>query len=332
MAPGSMTTPADQTSFENLPWHQATINYVMGLTEQNLLPNALAITAAQGWGHTELLESIARQLIILGSSDSSKPGPAIEDWAHPDFRWVEPDGASISVDQIRMINNFAVQTPQIAPRKVVALCDAHLMNSNAANALLKTLEEPPPNTHIILATPYWGKITPTIRSRCQRLQINQDQQAALKWLAEQHSVVDSQAYKLAGNAPLSAYHAFTSAQERGRSQTGTDQTDDIGRWLLNVAQAPVADSVDDIMQDAPVEFLSRWYRRLILAMHDCPLRDINAQDTPAITPTSSENSPELHNFVEALIATRRQIETSPSANTKLLLEALLVQWRRYLKS
>ena len=60
--------------------------------------------------------------------------------------------ALIKIDQVRALNAFAVQTPQIAKRKVAAVFDAHLLNVNAANTLLKTLEEPPQNTHILLCT------------------------------------------------------------------------------------------------------------------------------------------------------------------------------------
>ena len=63
---------------------------------------------------------------------------------------IAPEGAEIKIDRIRALNAFAVQTPQIASRKVVAVLDAHLMNINASNTLLKTLEEPPSNTHILL--------------------------------------------------------------------------------------------------------------------------------------------------------------------------------------
>ena len=82
------------------------------------------------------------------------------------------DGAVIKIDAIRKLTQFAVQTPQISGRKVACIVDAHLMNNNSANALLKVLEEPPKNTLFILVSNNKQSILPTILSRCQIYDFN----------------------------------------------------------------------------------------------------------------------------------------------------------------
>ncbi len=84
---------------------------------------------------------------------------------HPDLVMVVPDGKQIKIDQIREVSEYARLKPT-GRRKVILIDDAQTMNPQAQNALLKTLEEPPPDTTFILITSDGGKLLPTIRSRC----------------------------------------------------------------------------------------------------------------------------------------------------------------------
>lgn len=91
--------------------------------------------------------------------------------AHPDLRWLQPEDGVIKVDAIREIVEFLVQTPQAAGRKIAVIEDADRMNVNAANALLKSLEEPPPESFIALSTSAPEQLLPTVRSRCQQIHV-----------------------------------------------------------------------------------------------------------------------------------------------------------------
>ncbi|NPB07020.1 MAG: AAA family ATPase [Aquificae bacterium] len=83
---------------------------------------------------------------------------------HPDLAVVVPSGSYVKIDQIRGIKEFVSRRP-VTGRKVVIIDDAHAMTRQAANALLKTLEEPPPDTHFILTAPSKSALLPTIVSR-----------------------------------------------------------------------------------------------------------------------------------------------------------------------
>lgn len=88
---------------------------------------------------------------------------------HPDVDIVSPEGAVITIDQIREVNSEVVRRPFEASVRVFILLDAHTMMEAAANALLKTLEEPPRHAHFILVTDSPQKLPQTVVSRCQRV-------------------------------------------------------------------------------------------------------------------------------------------------------------------
>ena len=96
--------------------------------------------------------------------------------SHPDFRWLErlekPTGGlarNISVDQVRSLGDLLAVTPSMSPWRAIVIDSADDLEASAANALLKMLEEPPANTLFFLVSHAPGRLLPTIRSRCRRL-------------------------------------------------------------------------------------------------------------------------------------------------------------------
>jgi len=105
---------------------------------------------------------------------------AVESRTHADMSWLEPESKSrvIKIDEIREANHFLHQTSFEGGWKVAAFVDAHRLNTDASNAFLKTLEEPPPNCLILLITDSPQSLLPTIVSRCQTLSLAADGEAA----------------------------------------------------------------------------------------------------------------------------------------------------------
>lgn len=91
---------------------------------------------------------------------------------HPDLHLLEPDGSFIKIDQIRSLQRELAFRPFEAQKKVCIIEGAEMMNPAAANAFLKTLEEPPGEALLILLTTHREGILPTILSRCQILQFS----------------------------------------------------------------------------------------------------------------------------------------------------------------
>ncbi|HXX53365.1 MAG TPA: AAA family ATPase [Thermodesulfovibrionales bacterium] len=93
----------------------------------------------------------------------------IDSLAHPDLLVIAPEKGEIRVDEIRRVGGALSLKPYEGRRKIVIIDDAHAMNQSAANAFLKTLEEPPEESLLVLVTPHPDKLPETIRSRCSQI-------------------------------------------------------------------------------------------------------------------------------------------------------------------
>ncbi len=137
--------------------------------------------------------------------------------SHPDIRRFAPEKKSrvIKVDQVRALSGFAVESPQVARRKVIIVDRADLLNISAGNALLKTLEEPSGDVMLLLLQETGRPVLPTLRSRCQQLVIpTPAPEVADQWLsarlAQRHADLGiaaeqrHQALRLARHAPMRA--------------------------------------------------------------------------------------------------------------------------------
>jgi DNA polymerase-3 subunit delta' len=118
---------------------------------------------------------------------------------HPDFFLVQPQGMSLKVEQVRELLKEASMRPFEAPRRVMVLDQAELMSLEAANALLKVLEEPNAALVFVLVTTRIAKILPTIASRCQALRFAPLPDKVLsQLLVEQLGLDPKAAHNLAG--------------------------------------------------------------------------------------------------------------------------------------
>jgi len=99
---------------------------------------------------------------------------------HPDFSLLGIESGTIGVDEVRVITGFLSHTSQLGGAQVVVVQSAEKMTENAANAILKTLEEPSDNSYLLLLTDSRNKLLPTIRSRCQFLAIPKQSRESLQ--------------------------------------------------------------------------------------------------------------------------------------------------------
>jgi DNA polymerase III subunit delta' len=105
---------------------------------------------------------------------------------HPDLYVLEPLGEMIRIDDVRALHHDLHMRPFEAERRVYIVLDAHRMNEDAADALLKDLEEPPPYATVVLVASELGPLPPTILSRCQLVPFRRLSERAVRgWIAEQ---------------------------------------------------------------------------------------------------------------------------------------------------
>ncbi len=116
---------------------------------------------------------------------------------HPDIYEVFADGASIKTKQIEELHEFIISKPFLADKKIILIHDADKMTIASQNKLLKTLEEPPLNTILILITSNVSILLPTIRSRCQMLsfhRLSKDEISTILIKKYNISMAEAQAY------------------------------------------------------------------------------------------------------------------------------------------
>ena len=168
------------TNFDQLIGQEAMVRTLTNAIDAGRLPHAWMLTGVRGIGKTTTARIIARALNCTGAD--GKGGPtiqpcgvcdscrAIADDRHVDV--LEMDAASrTSVDDIRDIIDGVRYGPVSARYKIYILDEVHMLSKNAFNALLKTLEEPPPHTKFIFATTEIRKVPVTVLSRCQRFDL-----------------------------------------------------------------------------------------------------------------------------------------------------------------
>jgi DNA polymerase-3 subunit delta' len=299
-----------------LPWHEPARRLVEETIAAGRLPHALLVRGAEGWGELVFAAWLARRLLGMENTDVAREAAenvaALRSLAHPDLRWIGPDGAVIKVDEVRRLREFSVGTRQSAPCKVAVIEQAELLNVNAANALLKTLEEPPPGTHLILTTCQPGRLLPTIVSRCQAVVLRADASLARDWLVERWDpgVVDERLVEY-GFAPLAVDQALA------------EQEAPLLPLLETLARRQgFAPEMQALLALNPERLLGRWYRCCVAL----------AGSEPPAGWTAAVSAGALADFVDELVSVRRQILSSNSANTRLLLERLASRWRRVVPS
>lgn len=153
-----------------LPEHQALVDNLIDLHEKGRLPHALLLTSDSGVGLSEVSQILAERLLKAKSHATEvETIERLSAGTHGDFRWVKvAEGkASIGVEQVRTACEFIAKTAGYGSLKVLAIEDSDKLTTAAANALLKTLEEPQGATLIILMTRRPWLLPATIRSRCQ---------------------------------------------------------------------------------------------------------------------------------------------------------------------
>ena len=287
----------------NLPWHEAEKASLSAAIEAGRLPHALLVSAYPGWGAAALGEWLALKVLVV-------PGaPEARRLAHPDFRWLAPEKGVIPVDAIRRLRDFSVGAPQMAPAKAVVIEDADRMNVNAANALLKTLEEPAANTYLILTSQRAGTLPPTIRSRCQKVAIARDAQAATTWLT------DAKARRLLDDYDGAPLLALTGAEEGERPMA--EMLSELSRG----GPERTAALVEEMLALDPARLSARWARCLVNAM---------GGTTPdlgrAATQWRAAANRRTFAFIDELQWFHLQVVVSTSANVRLLLERLCHRW------
>jgi len=248
---------------------------------------------------------------------------------HPDLILVEPDGAAIKIDQIRKLKHQLTFPPLEARLRVVILEDVHTMRREAANSLLKTLEEPAPDNLIILTADLAGGLLPTILSRCQIIPfgpLNHETMARI--LLQEDGMEESLAFALAAVAEGSPGKAKLLWQEDLLSLRQEvveklllgqhDQAETIAH-VFHLSEKGVAlkENISEL-----ITLLRLWYRDLILVATGGPEDSIANRDLDLYLPAAAQqwSLNQLHEKLHRLDFAEKQLLRNCSRS--LVLETL----------
>ena len=199
------------------PWQLEQRDRLIDQRAGGKLPHALLLSGPAFLGKRDFAVALGHLFLCTSPEDAAPCGECagcrlVNAGTHPDFRIIEPeDSRQILIDQIRDLIDWVSQTSQRGGLKVVIIHPAEKMNINAANALLKCLEEPSNQTLLMLVSDLPGRLLPTIRSRCQAVNFTMPRrESALAWLREHQpgSADPELLLGIASGAPLAVQRRY----------------------------------------------------------------------------------------------------------------------------
>lgn len=329
-----------------LPWHVAALERL--LAERSRLPHALLVHGPSGTGKAEFARALAAGVLC----EAPRAGLACAACAschwfsqgnHPDFREIVPEATAdeegeaadaetakadkarslvIKIDQVRAIADFISLSTHRSGFRVLVLRPAESMQPAAANAILKTLEEPPPATIIVLVSDRPAKLLPTIRSRCRQLALPMPpRNVALAWLREQDTASPEKVLALAGGAPLLARDLAAPEEEELRRRLFAELSRPGGADPLQFAAA-----IDRGAVERTIHWLQTWVHDLARVKLGGGPRH-HGDLAPALQAKAGAAGLDALFALDRELAAARRLAAHP-LNPRLVVEHLLMAYNR----
>ena len=345
-------------ALKDLPWHAAAWAAIAPLWTRGA--HALLLHGMAGIGKKHLALDVAAGLLCERPGPLGQPCRQCASchWFasgnHPDARVVVPDALAelrpassdgevdaedaaevesagertrrrreIVLDQVRGLNDFMAISTHRGGRRVAVIAPAEDLRIEAANRLLKLLEEPPPASVFVLATDALDAVLPTIRSRCVLVRVAAPSpEVAARWLKDQGVTDAGQALAFHGGAPLAAYAAH--AGEPPAAQQTLYPLLELGPRLTPGAIAAAIGK--DVEWADALDVLLRWSLDLQLVARQLTVRYHPSRKSALMALGSRCSMPALVEWSRGLLQAQRTA-THP-LNARMAIEAALLEYRR----
>lgn len=319
---------------EILPWHEQAWSALMARHAQGTLPHALLVNGPPGLGKRVFAEALAGALLCeRPGQDGRACGRCgacqlLDAGTHPDQMMLAPeeDSKVIKIGQVRRLIADLGLTSQRGGFRVAIVVPADRLNTEAANAMLKTLEEPGAQTLLILVTAQPALLPATIRSRCQKVTFGRPQaRLARPWLAGQVPGQDVDLLlALAGGAPLTAQALAEDAALERRQALAEDLA-----GIVEGTRDPLAVAAawhKERLQEC-IDWLSSWVMDMIrLKFTPQPPGLANRDLCPRLQPLAQRV--DLRGLFGHLDRLRRAARLAHTpVNGQAVLEEVLIPWR-----
>jgi DNA polymerase-3 subunit delta' len=325
-------------------WHRPELERL--LADRSRMPHALLVSGRAGIGKTEFARALGAGVLCESQRGGLACGACVScHWLsqgnHPDYREIVPEAAEedtdaeeagakaekaksvvIKIDQIRAVADFISLSTHRSGFRVLLLHPAEALQPAAANALLKTLEEPPPHTLIVLVSDQPARLLATIRSRCRRIALAAPpEREALQWLRGEGVAAPETALAAAGGAPLLA-----------RDLAAPEEAELRKRILNELARSGGADpltfaaSVERVVVERLIYWMQTWVHDLVQARMAGEIRH-HPDFATALQSRARTSDLEALFALDRELAAARRLASHP-LNPRLLAEHLLMAYNR----
>lgn len=306
-----------------LPWHDHLWQQVVQARTTNRMAHAVLVCGPPGVGKRRFAARLAQALACQAADVAMQPCGACvgcrqwEAGSHPDVSRLEPDadGSVIRVDAMRAFTQRLQLTAQYDTGRLGWIDPAQQLNTAAANSLLKTLEEPPAGTHLLLVADQADRLLPTIRSRCRVLRVPPAPAAlARDWLTRQGmdtAGLDDNALRM----PL----RVLARQNEGGAQLEAGWSEELGKVLCGRGDAV---ALAQRWAEQPADRLAPWLYRTASALIEYRLTGAGVQDKRLAHYAAQADVTQLEALAQA--AARANYLYRTNANWQLVLESVLL--------
>ena len=330
------------------PWQESVWKQIASLGQGQ--PNTLLLMGRRGIGKLDFARAFSQYLLCenrlpsLSACGKCQGCLWYSNGNHPDFRLLQPgayeepadahdsddsardtqkkESNQIRIEQVRGLDEFINLTSHRKGYKVIVIHPAESMNLHAANAVLKTLEEPPDNTLFILVSHKPRRLLPTIVSRCHSITMPvPGRDAALAWLAQQDIVEQDIALAQAGYAPLAAVE-IAEREDQGQRREFLHQIS-----MPRLDPLALAENARRYLLSDVVSWLQKWICDLAYCKITGNVRyHLDFAEALRNLSTVVDASRLMHYYRELLAAQRALLHP---LNSQLVLAQLAVSYHRW---
>lgn len=278
---GSPDKPAFQGGFRDIIGHPRALDILQSMLLSEEIPHALLFMGETGIGKRTVALTFAQTLLC---HERRMPEGESEGWIepcnrclscqkfaaqnHPDLTIIEPEGASIKIEQVRTLQDKIIYKPLDGPKRIVIIDPADKMNAAAANGLLKTLEEPPSHAILILVTSKPFSLPETILSRCQKISFYPLSLSQVERLLTERKGCSTQEARLIASLTGGDLGEALSLEIEGARELEAALYTLVSETTLNdydaLFDAATAHSRDEAVMAQSLHYLSAWFRDVLV--------------------------------------------------------------------
>lgn len=314
------------------PWQQLQWNSFLTRKKNATLPHAVLLTGASGLGKSEFACELAKYLLCINSADFScgqcSACELIHANNHPDLFIIRPEecGKTIKIEQIRNLIAELNNTSQQGGYQVAIIEPADAMNIAAANALLKTLEEPNEHVLLILVSANETLLPATVRSRCQKIIFKAPEKtSAKKWLSTQIGVAHDLdlLLSIAENSPLKALALVKSDEIKLRAELFNAFIDFVTKKISVLKFAEYCATLETAIS---IKYLLSGIADLIKLKHGASMiTNFDLQDE-LIVAASKLTLENLQTYYAKIVELSSFLTQKLNLNKQMLFENIFLSW------